>query len=316
MIVTIPGVGDVEFPDTMSADEINVAAKRLYEQAQTPTGEIRAEPAYPLREILSQLIAGKPSGETKPFDIFAGLLGQAAPGLAAAGTVGIAKGGSTLARGLGLTGARDIKRLGPAIARESPSFAVPERGAAGLIRATRETGPKALSAEREQLERQFLEMVPQVPEAPELLRTIKSGGAGGFAGKTGAARGGASAAAARTERAEAAAEMRQLLAGNPTALQAFEAMQRRYSVGSQISRLFQPGAKDPFAGGRLRTRALQERVAQAPGRVPPDLARLIGRGQIGYVDPRIPPWLLRYGAGGAAIGGGGYGLSRLLGSGG
>lgn len=33
-VVDIPGVGQVEFPDSMSTDAINAAAKRLYEQAQ------------------------------------------------------------------------------------------------------------------------------------------------------------------------------------------------------------------------------------------------------------------------------------------
>jgi hypothetical protein len=35
-IVTIPGVGDVEFPDAMSADDVNAAAKRLYDEANPP----------------------------------------------------------------------------------------------------------------------------------------------------------------------------------------------------------------------------------------------------------------------------------------
>jgi hypothetical protein len=43
MIIDIPKVGEVEFPDSMSEQEINVAAKRLYDQANTPvveTGEM------------------------------------------------------------------------------------------------------------------------------------------------------------------------------------------------------------------------------------------------------------------------------------
>lgn len=36
MIVDIPNVGKIEFPDSMSEDEINSAAQRLYQQAQPP----------------------------------------------------------------------------------------------------------------------------------------------------------------------------------------------------------------------------------------------------------------------------------------
>jgi len=39
MIIDIPKVGEVEFPDSMSEQEINAAAKRLYDQANAPVGE-------------------------------------------------------------------------------------------------------------------------------------------------------------------------------------------------------------------------------------------------------------------------------------
>jgi len=54
MIVDIPKVGQVEFPDTMSEAEINAAAKKLYDEANAPqkgalqrTAEIAARGAYP-----------------------------------------------------------------------------------------------------------------------------------------------------------------------------------------------------------------------------------------------------------------------------
>jgi len=36
MIIDIPKVGEVEFPDSMSEKEINAAAKKLYDQANVP----------------------------------------------------------------------------------------------------------------------------------------------------------------------------------------------------------------------------------------------------------------------------------------
>lgn len=39
MIIDIPKVGEVEFPDSMSEQEVNAAAKRLYDQANTPVAE-------------------------------------------------------------------------------------------------------------------------------------------------------------------------------------------------------------------------------------------------------------------------------------
>ena len=39
MIIDIPKVGEVEFPDSMSEQEVNAAAKRLYDQANAPVAE-------------------------------------------------------------------------------------------------------------------------------------------------------------------------------------------------------------------------------------------------------------------------------------
>lgn len=42
MIVEIPGIGEVEFPDTMSEAEVNAAASKLYQQAQAPPQQVQA----------------------------------------------------------------------------------------------------------------------------------------------------------------------------------------------------------------------------------------------------------------------------------
>ena len=54
MVIDIPKVGQVEFPDTMSETEINAAAKKLFDEANAPqkgtvqrTAEIAARGAYP-----------------------------------------------------------------------------------------------------------------------------------------------------------------------------------------------------------------------------------------------------------------------------
>ncbi len=36
MVIDIPKVGQVEFPDTMSEEEVNAAAKKLYDDANAP----------------------------------------------------------------------------------------------------------------------------------------------------------------------------------------------------------------------------------------------------------------------------------------
>ncbi len=36
MVIDIPKVGQVEFPDTMSESEVNAAAKKLYDEANAP----------------------------------------------------------------------------------------------------------------------------------------------------------------------------------------------------------------------------------------------------------------------------------------
>ena len=40
MIIDIPKVGQIDFPDTMSESEINAASKRLYDEANIPEKEI------------------------------------------------------------------------------------------------------------------------------------------------------------------------------------------------------------------------------------------------------------------------------------
>lgn len=75
--------------------------RRLVGESAVPTGEIRAEAPFSLRELISQGLTGKPSGEATAVDIGVGLLGAAAPALGAAGVAGVARGGSGLLRLLG-----------------------------------------------------------------------------------------------------------------------------------------------------------------------------------------------------------------------
>ena len=70
MIIDIPKVGQVEFPDTMSEAEVNAAAKKLYDEANAPqkgglqrTAEIAARGAYPPAAMATAgALMGAPAG--------------------------------------------------------------------------------------------------------------------------------------------------------------------------------------------------------------------------------------------------------------
>lgn len=77
MIVDIPKVGQVEFPDSMSADEVNAAAKKLYDEANIPKAETITEglqrtPGRMLRSAI-QGAAAIPNIVADPFYRMAGL---------------------------------------------------------------------------------------------------------------------------------------------------------------------------------------------------------------------------------------------------
>ena len=58
MIIDIPKVGQVEFPDTMSEAEINAAAKKLYDEANAPQGTTLAQvPGLALRSAIQGVAA-------------------------------------------------------------------------------------------------------------------------------------------------------------------------------------------------------------------------------------------------------------------
>lgn len=58
MIIEIPNVGQVEFPDTMSEAEINAAAKRLFDEANAPKGTtLEQVPGLALRSTIQGLAA-------------------------------------------------------------------------------------------------------------------------------------------------------------------------------------------------------------------------------------------------------------------
>lgn len=58
MIIDIPKVGQVEFPDSMSESEINAAAKRLYDEANAPQGTTFSQvPGLALRSTIQGLAA-------------------------------------------------------------------------------------------------------------------------------------------------------------------------------------------------------------------------------------------------------------------
>lgn len=76
MIIDIPNVGQVEFPDTMSEVDINTAAKRLYEQSITQQGEtftqgLARAPGRALRSVI-QGAAAIPNIIADPFYRMAG----------------------------------------------------------------------------------------------------------------------------------------------------------------------------------------------------------------------------------------------------
>ncbi len=79
--VDIPGVGEVEFPDTMSAAEINAAAKKLYEGANPPSVPEKATLAYQRQHAGQVLTEGPdappPSG--KLADVNRALMSPAYP---------------------------------------------------------------------------------------------------------------------------------------------------------------------------------------------------------------------------------------------
>ena len=64
-IVNIPGLGDVEFPDSMSADAINAAAKRLTKRRTRRRSTLlpTQSPPQSLRLAQCRLHSRSPSGE-------------------------------------------------------------------------------------------------------------------------------------------------------------------------------------------------------------------------------------------------------------
>jgi hypothetical protein len=57
IVVNIPGVGEVAFPSSMSKDEINAAAKKLYEEAQPKTTKLSDVPGLMLRSTIQGVSA-------------------------------------------------------------------------------------------------------------------------------------------------------------------------------------------------------------------------------------------------------------------
>lgn len=156
-VIEIPGQGRIQFPDTMSGEEINAAAKRLYEQAQPPPvteqlrgaagtflsgatagfldelgGEVRASPATQIaaRGGLQPLAAPL---QPDPLDAQARAREQLAgfearnPGTALALNIGGGLAG-------GLTGGRLAAEAFPRLARTLPAMPAGQRAlAAGSI---------------------------------------------------------------------------------------------------------------------------------------------------------------------------------------
>jgi hypothetical protein len=72
MIIDIPKIGEVEFPDSMSEKEINVAAKRLYDQANVPTkltaGEVASQAVTNFPSSFGNLVGSLATAITSPLE--------------------------------------------------------------------------------------------------------------------------------------------------------------------------------------------------------------------------------------------------------
>lgn len=72
MIIDIPKIGEVEFPDSMSEKEVNLAAKKLYDQANAPTkltaGEVASQAITNLPSSFGNLVGNLATAITSPLE--------------------------------------------------------------------------------------------------------------------------------------------------------------------------------------------------------------------------------------------------------
>lgn len=119
--VTIPGVGDVTFPDSMSPDDINAAAKRLYTEAQPRSW---SDVAHDAVQGVKHFVTGgfdtgelghmlEPLAHPQTASDFGNLALAGAPG---SGFLGFGGAGTTAGKGLSAaaTGVADAAKAAPA----------------------------------------------------------------------------------------------------------------------------------------------------------------------------------------------------------
>lgn len=72
MIIDIPNVGEVEFPDSMSEKEVNLAAKKLYDQSNVPTkltaGDVASQAISNLPSSFGNLVGNLATAISSPLE--------------------------------------------------------------------------------------------------------------------------------------------------------------------------------------------------------------------------------------------------------